>query len=118
MQPKDAHTILVVEDDHEISTKMENVLLQRGHEVLLASNADKAMEMTEAHRPSMILTDLDMPTFASLMSRLREHRDFGKMVVAIIDINHPEVSDKTVKILGDFSQLDTLIASLPASNIH
>ena len=107
------HTILVVEDVDEIRTRMHDMLILRGHKVLHATNANDAIQMTEAHRPSMILTELELPTFAELMKLLREHRDFGNMVVAILDGNHPRVSDNTVNVLRDFDELDSLLASLP-----
>ena len=90
------------------------MLVLRGHQVLQASNADEAIQMTEEHRPSMILTDLELPTFATLIKLVREHRDFGKMVVAIMDGNHPQVGHNSVSVLRDFDELDSLLASLPS----
>lgn len=105
------HTVLIVEDVHEISSNMRAALNQRGHHVELASNADQAIEMAEANRPAMILTDLELPTFDKLMDRLRGHSDLKNMVVAILDINNPHVEDQSVKVLGDFQALDDLIKS-------
>jgi CheY-like chemotaxis protein len=110
------HTILVVEDVDEISENMSAALKRRGHRVECASNAEQAIQMAEENRPTMILTDLDLPTFDKLMNLLRTHTDLKNMVVAIIDINNPQVSDQTVNILGDFQALDDLIESSPASN--
>lgn len=116
MSKNKPHTILVVEDVDEISESMSAALKQRGHRVECASNAEQAIQMAEENRPAMILTDLDLPTFDSLMNLLRAHTDLKNMVVAIIDINTPEVSDQTVNILGDFQALDDLIESSSASN--
>lgn len=109
------HTILVVEDVDEISESMSAALKQRGHRVECASNADQAIQMAEENRPAMILTDLDLPTFDQLMKLLRAHTDLKNMVVAIIDMNTPEISDQTVNILSDFQALDDLIESSRAS---
>ncbi len=65
--------------------------------------------MAEAHRPTMILTDLDLPTFDELLKLLRSHADLKNIVVAIIDINHPTVKDSSVNVLRDFQALDDLI---------
>jgi CheY-like chemotaxis protein len=111
-----AHTILVVEDVDEISANMTAALKERGHLVERASDAEQAIQMAEEHRPALILTDLDLPTFDKLMNLLRSHTDLKNMVVVIIDINSPEVSDQTVNILCDFQALDDLIESSPASN--
>ena len=62
----------------------------------------------------MILTDLDLPTFDKLLKLLRAHTDLKNTVVAIVDINHPQVADQTVNILRDFQALDELIESSQA----
>jgi len=111
-----ARTILVVEDVDEICANMTALLKERGHLVERASNAEQAIQMAEENRPAVILTDLDLPTFDNLMNLLRSHADLKNMVVAIIDINSPEVSDQTVKIICDFQALDDLIESSPTSN--
>jgi len=111
------HTILVVEDVDEISANMTAALKGRGHRVELASNAEQAIHMAEENRPAMILTDLDLPTFDNLMNRLRAHADLKNMVVAIIDINGPEIADQTVNILCDFQALDDLIESSKSNSL-
>ena len=108
------HTILVVEDVDEISANMSAALKGRGHLVERASNAEQAIRMAEQNRPAMILTDLDLPTFDKLLKLLRAHADLKNMVVAIVDINHPQVADQTVNILCDFQALDELIESSQA----
>lgn len=104
-------TILVVEDVDEIGAGMKAALNKRGHEVLRAANAEQAIQMAEANKPAMILTDLELPTFDSMMSLLRNHKDLKGMLVAIIDINSPKVSDGTVNVLADFQALDDLLAT-------
>jgi len=108
---KRMHTILVVEDVDEISSNMSKALRKRGHKVERAANAEEAIEMAEANRPAMILTDLDLPTFDSLMQQLRQHGDLKTLLVAIIDINNPTVQDQSVNVLSDFQALDDLIDS-------
>ncbi len=105
------HTILIVEDVDEISSNMSEALRKRGHKVELAADANQAIEMAEANRPAMILTDLDLPTFGSLMQQLRQHGKLNNLLVAIIDINHPNVTDESVNVLDDFQALDDLIES-------
>ena len=104
-------TILVVEDIDEISSQMNELLTKRGHRVLQASNADDAIRLAEQNHPAMILTDLDLPTLDLLMKLIAEHKDLGELAVAIIDINHPEVSNNRLRILPDFNALDDLIGS-------
>ena len=111
MGQKKVHTVLVVEDVDEISSNMAAALKKRGHRVQRVSNADEAIKMAEVSLPAMILTDLELPTFDKLMELLRSHARLNNMVVAILDINHARVNDKTVNVLRDFQALDDLIES-------
>src|SRR5467141_4003620 len=90
---------------------MNQLLTRRGHRVLLAANAEEAIQIAEQSRPAMILTDLDLPTLGLLMKLISEHKDLGELVVAVIDINHPEVYNDRLKILPDYDALDNLIGS-------
>lgn len=100
----------MVEDVAEISSSMSAALDKRGHLVLQASNAEQAIQIAELNRPALILTDLELPTFDKLLSLLRGHADLNDTVVAVIDLNHPEV-DGNIKVLPNFQALDDLIQS-------
>jgi CheY-like chemotaxis protein len=105
-------TILVVEDVDEISSQMGAILRGKGHRILNASNAEDAIRIAESDRPNLILTDLDLATFPTLMRMVRDHKDLNDMLVAIIDIHNPEVSEQAdLKVLSDFDQLDELLDS-------
>ena len=105
-------TVLVVEDVDEISSQMGAMLRQKGHLILNAVNADEAIRIAERNRPSMILTDLDLPTFDALVRRVREHTVLRDTLVAIIDINDPEINPQdNLKVLHNFEQLDELLDS-------
>src|ERR1041384_7708027 len=108
MSEDQKHTVLVVEDVDEITLNMTAALKKRGHHVVHASNAEDAIQLAEANRPTMILTDLDLPTFDKLLSLLRDHRTLANLKVAIIDINHPNIKDG-VHVVTDFQGLDDLM---------
>jgi CheY-like chemotaxis protein len=106
-------TILVVEDIGEISSQMEAMLHRKGHRVVLASDAEEAIKIAEINLPALILTDMDLPTFDSLVQGIRAHQTLNKVVVVIIDINDPMVNARSdVKVVGDFTELDALLASM------
>ena len=111
MSEDQKRTVLVVEDVDEITLNMTSALKKRGHRVVHASNAEDAIQMAEANRPAMILTDRDLPTFDNLLSLLRAHRTLANLKVAIIDIYHPQVKDERVNVLTDFQALDDLMNS-------
>ena len=100
----------MVEDVAEISSSMRSALDKRGHHVVHASNAEDAIEIAEVNRPAVILTDLELPTFDELLSLLNDHDELRDTVVAIIDLNHPNV-DGNIKVLPDFQALDDLLQS-------
>jgi DNA-binding NtrC family response regulator len=105
-------TILVVEDVDEISNQMNEMLRRKGHQILSAANAEEAIRIAEHDHPCMILTDLDLPTFDSLVQLVRAHKDLFNTPVAVIDINgHDTEPPQDVKILSDFDQLDYFLES-------
>jgi CheY-like chemotaxis protein len=113
MNEDQKRTVLVVEDVDEITLNMTSALKKRGHRVVHASNAQDAIQMAEANRPAMILTDLDLPTFDELLSLLRSHLTLQNLKVAIIDINDPKIRDQSVSVLTDFQGLDDLMDGSP-----
>jgi PleD family two-component response regulator len=109
MSEKQKYTVLVVEDVDEISLNMGAALSKRGHQVVHAATAAQAMLIAEENRPTMILTDFDLPTFDELLKSLRGHDALKSMLVAVIDINNPTVRDASVSVLPDFQALDDLM---------
>lgn len=105
---KERKTILVVEDEDEIGSNMNAMLTRKGYRVLRATDADSALTMAEEDRPDMILTDLDLPTLDSMIERIRAHATLKSMIIAVLDINHPELKDG-LKILNNFDELDQLL---------
>jgi len=54
-------TILVVEDDAIMRLAVQKMLECAGHKVDVASNGQEAMQAFEAHRQTLVITDLFMP---------------------------------------------------------
>ena len=104
-------TILVVEDQREISESMNAMLIHKGYRVLNAKDAEGAMTIAEESRPTMILTDLDLPTLTQLLDKLRAHDGLKDMPVAVIDLDHPKEARPGLNILNNFDQLDDLLSA-------
>ena len=113
MNDNSRKTILVVEDQREISESMNTVLTRKGYEVLDATDAEEAMKIAQQHRPALILTDLDLPTLTQLMDKLRAHDGLKDMPVAVIDLNHPKDARSDINILNNFDELDALLSAQP-----
>ena len=103
-------TILVVEDQSEISDNMSAMLTRKGYQVLSAIDAEAAIRIAQQTVPAMILTDLDLPSLGELMNQLRSDDELKHLTVAVIDINHPKETHDGLKILHNFEELDELLS--------
>lgn len=60
-QPAQTRTILVIDDDREISATVQSVLAAAGYKVLSASNGQDGRRIIQSSRPDLVLTDMMMP---------------------------------------------------------
>lgn len=103
-------SVLVVEDDVEIQSYMAARIRERGHRVSVATTAREAIEVAEQQRPTMILTDLQLPTLDELLGMLNSHPLLNDLTIVIIDINKPDLRGREkLQVLRDFEHLDTLV---------
>ncbi len=54
-------TILIIDDDREIASTIQSVLLHAGYRVFLAGNGIEGQRQIESLRPDLVLTDMMMP---------------------------------------------------------
>jgi signal transduction histidine kinase/class 3 adenylate cyclase len=58
--------ILVVDDNPDLRSYVSGILRQKGYQVWTARNGAEGLEQVNAHRPSLIVTDLMMPIVSGL----------------------------------------------------
>ena len=58
---KKAYTILIIEDEPDISELIEYSLTQSGYSIIVSDNGEKGIEVTRKHSPDLILLDLMLP---------------------------------------------------------
>ena len=58
---KNAFTILIIEDEPDISQLIEYNLTQSGYSILVSNNGENGIENTRKHIPDLILLDLMLP---------------------------------------------------------
>jgi len=78
--------MLVVEDDKEASAYLSRLIAKRLPDCLLylAENGQRGMELFEAHRPDLVVTDINMPVMdgIEMASRIKA-LDPGVQIIAI-----------------------------------
>jgi CheY-like chemotaxis protein len=53
--------ILIVDDDHTISSAVEFILMEEGYAVVVAANGKEALQRVADREPQLILLDMKMP---------------------------------------------------------
>jgi diguanylate cyclase (GGDEF)-like protein/PAS domain S-box-containing protein len=115
----EAHTLLVVDDEVEITSAVSQALRNTGYEVLVANQVDQAFEMMARHSVGVVLCDQSLPgtsgvEFLSTVRRLypktarlifSEQNDFD---VAIAAINQSAVHQFLPKPWNDKALRDAL----------
>lgn len=58
--------ILVVDDEYLVATMLADMLLDEGHEVVIAPNGRAALERIRERKPALVITDFMMPLMTGL----------------------------------------------------
>ncbi|MEL6126883.1 MAG: response regulator [Pseudomonadota bacterium] len=58
--------VLAVDDTRALRNMLTDCLERAGHEVLVASDGQEALEQLRAHAPDIVITDLNMPRMNGL----------------------------------------------------
>lgn len=75
--------ILVIEDDTEIRELLAEILTESGHEVLIAADGALGLALCEPHRPTLIITDLQVSGLSGLEVIARLRAEPGVKIIAI-----------------------------------
>ena len=61
--------ILIIDDNDDLATALEEVLTGVGHSVALLDNRPDALEATDVEQFDLVITDLDIQSFAAAKSQ-------------------------------------------------
>jgi len=81
------HSILVVEDDPDISESLRDVLESEGYPVITAANGAEALRsLSELGQPCLIFLDMMMPVMSGdeFLTLLRKQERFSEVPVVIV----------------------------------
>jgi DNA-binding response OmpR family regulator len=85
--------ILVVDDDPILMRLVKGVLAQKGYEVLTAGDGQEALQVIFAHKPDMVLLDVQMPRMDGWQtcSRIREVSDIPVVMLTGMQTSEADV---------------------------
>ena len=93
-------TILLVEDEVKLRTKFKSILSIYADNIYEASNGEDALEIFNAKKPNIVITDIKMPVMDGLMLTTLLRKLDDKVPIVIISAH----SDKS--LLLDFISLN------------
>ncbi len=112
-------TILVVDDEPDVTSYLSTVLSARGYRTIEASSGAEALEMGARERPDLILLDVMMPgmTGWEVLRRLRETALSDVPVIVLSARESPEDVAEGLQLgvrgyLGKTAGLDRLVAEI------
>ncbi len=81
-----AKKILIVEDDALNMKLFHDLLAVRGHTILQATDGREALELARAHRPDLILMDMQLPEVSGLRVTkwIRDDADLGSIPIIAV----------------------------------
>jgi DNA-binding response OmpR family regulator len=89
MKKKHKGTVLIVEDDEATATLLNDVLAERGFELLHAREGGEALRMIHDHEPQAIMLDLALPGIdgRSFLMGLRSNDATKRTPVIVVSAN-------------------------------
>ena len=85
-------TVLVADDDPVTARFLASLLREKGYDVLLAGDGERALELIREHRPDLLLSDLVMPyrDGINLVRAVRSDADLDRMPVILLSLKDRE----------------------------
>jgi CheY-like chemotaxis protein len=83
--------VLVIEDSNDVAVVIQMLLRSAGHQALLASDGESALEVCRQIKPDFILTDIGLPGMDGyeLAARLRDECDLDDVPIWALS-SHPD----------------------------
>jgi two-component system, response regulator RegA len=95
--------LLIIDDDEMFCHVMDRAMTRRGHEVLIAHDADQALSLARRHRPTLATLDLKL-----------EHESGLKMLPELLAL----VPDCRVVVLTGYSSIATAVEAIKLGAVN
>jgi CheY-like chemotaxis protein len=112
-------TVLLAEDDQDIRDVVQEVLEERGYDVIPARTGRQALDvlaLDSASRPDVVILDLMMPivTGWQVLEQMRSQPELEKIPVIILTAVSQDMPSGATAILRKPFDIDQLLAILKA----
>jgi len=118
-----AASILVVDDDPEISTLLSTRLGKRGYKVSTASDGNKALEIARRDLPDLVILDVMMPGKSGweVARALKQDPETDSIKIVMLSAIGPATNSMTAPLYGadahidkpfEFEEVERVIAEL------
>jgi two-component system cell cycle response regulator DivK len=92
-------TILIVEDNEKNMKLVRDILRHKGHATLEAATGEEGVRLALAHRPELILMDIQLPDIDGIEALRRIRADRALDGVAVIAVSASVMPDDQQKIV-------------------
>jgi CheY-like chemotaxis protein len=93
--------ILIVDDDHEVSHRLADVLAASGHQTRIAGNGFEGLQAVASDPPDIILLDVEMPILdGPEMAEALAVRRAGKPPIPIVLISASRHLERIAGVVG------------------
>jgi CheY-like chemotaxis protein len=113
--PLDSHmsqraTVLVVDDDVDVTDTMREILEDEGHRVFVAPNGRRALEIARNEHPDLVLLDLEMPEMDGrhFLAEVRATPELAGVQVVVLS-GSADAKDLDTEAVTKPLRLDTLL---------
>lgn len=78
--------VLIADDEPNIVTSLEYLMLRSGYEVRIARDGDEVLALVESFRPDIVLLDVMMPrrNGYEVCQKMRERPDWGQIRIVML----------------------------------
>ena len=81
--------VLVIEDEHSISSYLRTILVANGFDVITAKTGREAYSMMTSHCPDVVLLDLGLPDMDG-MNLIRAAREWSQLPIVVVSARTQE----------------------------
>jgi len=116
--------ILVVDDDPDVCSTVQRILVNNGYEVATFQDASKAIEDANTQAPDLILMDLMMPKLSGeeAIKELKNTSNLAHIPIIILtglisteEMTNTTVDGKSYRILGKPYKMEALVNAVKES---